>query len=146
MRERPKETEFLCFTIEQSCFAIPVRSVVKITPMMAFSPLESKSESCLGMVVLHGRPAHLLDVSSRLGLPPRGIDPGKMIIFIEDGGPLVGVIVDDLREIIRVGRANVAEGMSSELISAVVRVEGEMMSILNPKAITRMVKDGKEPG
>ena len=141
MRERPKETEFLCFTIEQSCFAIPVRSVVKITPMMAFSPLESKSESCLGMVVLHGRPAHLLDISPRLNLPPRGVDPQKMIIFIEDGGPLVGVIVDDLKEIIRVGGANVVEGVSSELISAMARVEDEMIPILNPKAITEMVKD-----
>ncbi|HID56411.1 TPA: chemotaxis protein CheW [Candidatus Poribacteria bacterium] len=146
MMGRSEGMELLCFTIERNCFALPIRSVVKITPMMAFSPLESGSEGCLGMVVLHGRPAYLLDISPRLNLPPRGVDPERMILFIEDGGPLVGVIVDDIKEIVRIEREDIVEGISSKLISALARVEGEMIPILNPKAIREMLEDEGECG
>ncbi|RKY05237.1 hypothetical protein DRP77_01595 [Candidatus Poribacteria bacterium] len=129
---------FLCFSIDDNLLAIPIGSAVKVTRMMAFSPIDSDVEGVMGVVNLHGRTAYLLDISPKLGLPPRDPSPDKIVVFLEEDGVLVGVIADDLKGIFE---AEAVDGMAplSNLIEAFIPGD-DMIALLNPKAITGMVK------
>jgi chemotaxis signal transduction protein len=140
MRQGHESVDLLCFLIENNCFALPIHSIAKVTQMMAFSPLKADIEGCLGMVVLHGRPAYLLDISSMLNLPPREIDPDKLIIFIEEGEAVAGMVVDELKEICQINGTDLVETRSSKLISGVVTLRDEAIPILNPNTIMEMVR------
>ena len=136
-----EELHVLCFSLDDNLFALPVRSIVKVTQMMAYNPVDLDVEGIVGMVNLHGKEAYLVDISTRLKLPPRELTPEKVIIFLEDSGVLSGIVADELKEIYELDREKLNRSkLSSKLISSVLLLNGEAVALLSPEAITGMVK------
>lgn len=139
----------LVATVDGMLFAIPARCVVEIARVSALAPvLGASSAGVMGTADVRGRTASVLDLRHRLGLPASPPVIEDEIVFLEDDGRLVGLLVDDvldLRDIppdaVEVPPAQVA---ADGLVVGLARTEAGLVRVLDVAALVHA--SGAPPG
>lgn len=86
--------EVLAFEVDGQRYGLPASVVREIVRVVAITPLPRSSGGGEGVVDVRGEPVEILDLRSRLGLPPAPVDPEQHLIFASVGGRLIGLRVD----------------------------------------------------
>lgn len=90
----------LVFCIDGREHGVAVEDVVEVLRMVASTPLPEAPPWLGGVINFRGRVIPLIDVSSRLGAPTRPRDLStRIIVVLADESP-VGLIVDDVVEVL----------------------------------------------
>jgi purine-binding chemotaxis protein CheW len=108
--------------LDEMRLALPLDSVVEVLPAMAYAPLPTAPEVVLGVANVRGDTLPLLDLRTRLGVPPRPHDPDDHVVVCLIGDRRVGVWLDrvlgleelddhDVVEVGEVARAEHVEGV-----------------------------------
>lgn len=89
------------FRLERQLYALPIAPVVKITEMVAVTPLPQVHPAVRGIINWQGALAPVIDLRCYLGLPdvPPGAD--THIILAQVGGRLAGLIVDTVLDVLQ---------------------------------------------
>jgi purine-binding chemotaxis protein CheW len=96
------------FTLDEDRWALPVRAVERVLPMVAVSPLPRAPRITLGVINVHGTALPVLDLRLRLGRPPRAPEVDAHMVVARTARRLVVLPVDRVLGVQEVSRSAVA--------------------------------------
>jgi purine-binding chemotaxis protein CheW len=124
----------LLFTAANRTCACEIGSVREIIPYRRATRLPGAPSYVIGLINLRGSIVTVLDLGMRLGGAPMDQQRGS-IILVESEGRVVGLGVDELRDVQRVSRAAIEEAdddpASEGLVCGVLRADGDVAVLLD---------------
>jgi purine-binding chemotaxis protein CheW len=100
---REELRQLLIFEVAGSAYAVPVESVREIVRIRPITPVPRVSQDVRGVIALRGEIVQVVDLRRRLSLPPAEPARQNRIVVVHlDDGRVAGVLVDAVREVLRV--------------------------------------------
>lgn len=93
-------TEFVTFFLEQELYAVPIFLVHDIKEMLPYSRLPNQPPFVFGVVNLRGNVVPVFDLRRILGLPVRPFDRKTVILILDIGGKITGLVVDAISDVV----------------------------------------------
>ena len=127
--------QLLVFGLDRGVYAIAVERIREIVRMRAPTRLPRSPEWLLGVVALRGEVVEIVDLRLRLGMPAAVPDRASRIIVLHgDGERSAGILVDSVKEVLRVPESEMMPAQGLDLLSAVevFARNGEFVSIIDP--------------
>jgi chemotaxis signal transduction protein len=126
--------ELLAFTLDGDPYAISVEWAREIVRLQAITPMPRVPPEIRGVISLRGEIVQVLDLSLRLGVQTR--EPtrtSRIIVLHGDHGSVTGLLVDSVREVVRVAEEAIQPPPTgeSDSVEALCRQDGEFISLLN---------------
>lgn len=133
--------ELVSFAVEGQEYALPIDQVQEIVQApAAVSQIPNADAKVLGVMDLRGRLLPVVSMRRVFGLPVTPLEPQNRIVVVSLDGGVVGVVMDTVREVLRVPQDLVAElppviangGRATE-VEAVCRLDGgkRLVSVLS---------------
>jgi purine-binding chemotaxis protein CheW len=128
--------ELMAFRIGAQEFCIDIVSVREIRGWTPATPLPHSPQFVRGVINLRGAVLPIVDLAARLGLG--SVDPSSrhVIIVVQVGRQIVGLLVDAVLEILTVPDGaiqptpNVASEMAQTFVRGVLALDGRMISFV----------------
>jgi purine-binding chemotaxis protein CheW len=135
--------QLLTFLIGRDEYAISILRVREIAEYRTVTPVPMRPRWMRGVMNLRGIVVPVVDLGAKLGLPETTVSRFTCLIVVEldvEGErTVIAVMVDAVRRVIDVAPEDVREapsfGMSLDCIPGLVRVEGELIILLDLPAI-----------
>jgi purine-binding chemotaxis protein CheW len=126
--------ELLVFTAGGSAYAIPVERVREIVRMRRLTPVPRVPAVIAGVIALRGEVVQVLDLRLHLGLA--ACETGRrtrIIVLHGDDDRVAGILVDSVREVMRVPETDLRPAMAGEgdAVSELFLSGEEFVSILD---------------
>jgi purine-binding chemotaxis protein CheW len=129
--------QLVVFSLGAEEYALPIAAVHEIIRFSEPRSVASDVAWIRGVIGLRGKIIPIFDLAARLGLAGGDDDaPGKIVI-LETGGGQVGVMVDEVEEVLTVG-ADVLEPVptaSTDTIEAIAKIDDRLVILLNPEGL-----------
>jgi len=136
------EEQFLTFRLDGQEYGIAILKVQEIKGWDKMTPIPNSPPYVKGVLNLRGVIVPVFDLRLRFGLPEAARDAFTVIIVVNIGGRLAGIVVDAVSDVINVGAeqqcaAPAYEGQQNrEFIKGLAQVEDKLLILLD---IDRMV-------
>jgi purine-binding chemotaxis protein CheW len=127
------EQQIVVFALSAEEYALPIENVQEIIRYAEPRAVASPEPSIRGLISLRGKIVPVVDLALRLGLVAEPADEQKIVIVELDGGT-VGVVVDDVEEVLTIDASQLDEvpGASSDAIDAIAKLGDRLVALLNP--------------
>src|ERR1700722_19803996 len=129
----------LLFTVGGRACACELDAVREIVPFRRATRLPGTPPYVTGLINLRGTILTVIDLGLRLGGAPVDREKGS-IVLAQSGSKIIGLGVDELRDVHRVLRSDIepADGAVGDgLVSGVLRANGDVAVLLDVPAIVR---------
>lgn len=129
--------QFVSFLLEEVEFGINILSVHEILRMPEITRLPNTPDFIKGVINLRGNVIPIVDVRIRFDFPSGQITDLTRVIVVETGEKLVGLLVDNVYQVVRLPEGNIdppsdlIEGVSEEFITGIGRMRDRLIVILN---------------
>ena len=125
--------QLLTFELDGAAYAIPVDRVREVVRMRPVTPIPRVSKNVRGVISLRGEIIQVVDLRRRLSLEP--IEPTRrtrIIVAHHSDGQLAAMLVDDVREVMRVAADTIRPVTASDsgAIEALCARGDEFVSII----------------
>ena len=100
----PTAVQLCTFRVSGEDFAIDIMRVREIIPPAPLTPVPGAPAHVAGVFRLHGVVIPVVDLCRRLGLAPAAASRRAKIIVVRVAGRLLGLMVDEVLEVLRIGR------------------------------------------
>jgi len=132
--------QVLSFEVGAQTYCVPVGTVREIRGVTPPTPLPDAPPHVRGVINLRGQVMPVIDLSARLGKGPAQDGPRQVIIVVENGRDVAGLLVDAVCDSFIVEASQISPPPSvgdeaSALVSAVVTTESAMVVLLTVDAI-----------
>lgn len=97
--------EFLAFRLAGRRFAVASAKVERVVRAAAVTPLPQAPAVVLGVVDVAGEIVPVMDMRSRLGSPPKELQPEDLFLFARSGERRIALVVDAIDDLVRIGAA-----------------------------------------
>jgi purine-binding chemotaxis protein CheW len=124
--------QLVVFSLAGEEYALPIGAVHEIIRFTEPRSVASEADWIRGVIGLRGKIIPIFDLGARLQLATGGREPGKIVI-LEAGTSQVGVMVDDVEEVLTV-TSDQLEPLPTdggEVIEAVAKIEDRLVILLN---------------
>lgn len=128
--------QLVVFSLGSEEYALPIGAVHEIIRYSEPRAVASDVPWIRGVIGLRGKIIPIFDLAARMGLEPTGSEPGKIVI-VESGAAQVGVMVDEVEEVMTVG-AEALEDVptaSRESIEAIAKIGDRLVVLLNAEGL-----------
>lgn len=129
--------QLVTFKIGNEEFGVDIFKVREINKMMQITKVPESPMYVEGVVNLRGNVTPIVDLRKRLGLVQNETTEKTSIIVVELGKTAVGLIVDEVKEVLRI-QASITEpppelvaGVNSEYITSVAKLEDRLLILLD---------------
>ena len=125
------------FLLNDIEYGIDILTVHEILTMRDITRLPNVPSFIKGVINLRGNVIPVVDVRERFNFPKGDITDLTRIIVVETNGKLVGLIVDNVHQVVRLPLNNIDsptgffQGVSDEFLSGVGRLKDRLIIILN---------------
>ena len=129
--------ELIAFAVGEQEFCIDVMSVREIRGWTPATTLPHSQAFVRGVINLRGAVLPIMDLAVRLGFPPAETMARHVIIVVQIGSQVVGLLVDAVSDILTVkdeevlSPPDVASDMAKRFVSGLLAMDGRMISILS---------------
>jgi purine-binding chemotaxis protein CheW len=129
--------ELIAFAVGKQEFCIDVMSVREIRGWTPATVLPHSQPFVRGVINLRGAVLPIMDLSVRLGFPPAEAMGRHVIIVVQIGTQVVGLLVDAVSDILTVNSSeimpppDVASEMAKRFVCGLLAMEGRMIGILS---------------
>src|SRR3989344_1328455 len=136
------EEQFLTFRLHGQDYGIAILKVQEIKGWDKMTPIPNSPLYVKGVLNLRGVIVPVFDLRLRFGLPEAARDAFTVIIVVNIGGRLAGIVVDAVSDVINIGAeqqcaAPEYEGQQNrEFIMGLAQADGKLLILLD---IDRMV-------
>jgi purine-binding chemotaxis protein CheW len=127
--------QLVVFSLGSEEYALPIGSVSEIIRYLEPRSVVSEIAWIRGVIGLRGKIVPIYDLGARLGLQVDS-EPGKIVI-VETGTEQVGVMVDDVEEVLTVAQDQLEEVPSadSQAFNSIAKVGDRLVILLNPEGL-----------
>jgi purine-binding chemotaxis protein CheW len=127
--------QLVVFSLGEEEYALPIRHVQEIIRYTEPRSVVSDAAWIRGVIGLRGKIVPIYDLAARLGLVVDS-ESGKIVI-VETGAEQVGVMVDDVEEVLTVSIDQLEEVPSAgaACIQAIAKVGDRLVVLLDPDGI-----------
>jgi purine-binding chemotaxis protein CheW len=125
--------QLVVFSLGAEEYALPIGAVHEIIRFTEPRAVASDADWIRGVIGLRGKIIPIFDLAARMGLPAiPGAEPGKIVI-VSSGAGQVGVIVDDVEEVLTVEASQLEDVPTAnrESIEAIAKIEDRLVVLLN---------------
>jgi purine-binding chemotaxis protein CheW len=128
--------QLVVFSLGSEEYALPIGSVHEIIRFTEPRTVASEAAWIRGVIGLRGKIIPIFDLASRMELDTAGSEPGKIVI-VESGTGQVGVMVDEVEEVLTVSSEQLEDvpSAASDAIEAIAKIEDRLVIPLNPAAL-----------
>lgn len=136
------EEQFLTFRLDEQEYGIAILKVQEIKGWDKMTPIPNSPPYVKGVLNLRGVIVPVFDLRLRFGLPEAARSAFTVIVVVNIGGRLAGIVVDAVSDVINVGAeqqcaAPAYEGQQNrEFIKGLAQVDGKLLILLD---IDRMI-------
>ena len=116
-----KEMQLVIFKIGKEEFGVPISEVREIVRLIPITPVPRAPDFVEGVVNLRGQILAIIDLAKRLNLAPSPRSDKSRIIVVEFEGNIIGMIVDEVMEVLRLSSDNIDK--APELITTEIHEE-----------------------
>ena len=135
--------QLVVFSLGTEEYALPIGSVHEIIRYTEPRTVASDAEWIRGVIGLRGKIIPIFDLAARMALDNVGSEPGKIVI-VESGTGQVGVMVDDVEEVLTVAPEQLEDvpSATSDAIEAIAKIDDRLVVLLNTSGLfTREVAE-----
>ncbi|MEI4485937.1 chemotaxis protein CheW [Frigidibacter sp. MR17.14] len=135
------ELELLSFRLAEQEYSVDIMSVREIRGWTRATPLPHSPHYMRGVINLRGTVLPVIDLASRLGMPPVEGDARNVIIVVQSEGQSVGLLVDAVSDILALPRdqlqppPEISADAAAGFIQALTIVEGRMIRVLDLSSV-----------
>lgn len=121
--------QFVVVTADKRRQLVRASDIQEIVSLMALTPMNGQSENCRGMANLRGEIIPVFDLDGA-SVP---LSPSRFILVTRLATGPVGLIVDEIHDVITVGDNHLARRpIGGGRTTLVARVEDDLLAILEP--------------
>jgi purine-binding chemotaxis protein CheW len=115
--------EFVAFRIGVQEFCIDIMSVREIRGWTPATPLPHAPSYVRGVINLRGSVLPIVDLAERLGFPPIEATARQVIIVVQFGGQIIGLLVDAVSDILTQSTENIqpTPDIATDVVKSFVR-------------------------
>lgn len=134
------EVQLVTFRVAAQEFAFDILQVERILRYEAPAALPGAPAFLEGMLAYDDAAVPIVDLRKRLGVAA-GVDDETRTIIILLGGDRVGVVVDQVREVIRIDAGRITappamvRGLAAEFIVGIAPLDDRMLILLNVRRL-----------
>lgn len=127
--------QLVVFSLGNEEYALPIGSVHEIIRYTEPRSVASDSRWIRGVIGLRGKIIPIFDLASRMGVEAKDSD-GKIVI-VESAGGQVGVVVDEVEEVLTVASDQLEHVPTAdgESIEAIAKIGDRLVILLNPQGL-----------
>ncbi len=139
-----RRTELLSVRIGAQEFAMDIRSIREIRGWIDSTHLPHAPSFIKGMINLRGTVLVVIDLAERLGLPAQAPSPASVVVVVEHGDKVAGLLVDAVCDIITVTddmrqpTPDTGTGTPRAFVEGLIMMENRIVSIV---AIAALMPD-----
>ncbi|HQQ51909.1 MAG TPA: chemotaxis protein CheW [Spirochaetota bacterium] len=128
--------QLVSFKLDKIEYGIDILSVHEILRIPEITRLPNAPDYIKGVINLRGNVIPVVDIRMRFGMPSAPVTELSRIIVVEIGEKLVGLMVDNVYQVIRLSRSRIdephelIEGISTEFINGIGRLQDRLIVIL----------------
>ena len=137
------EALYLSFALAAQAYAVPILQVQEIREWTKVTPLPNSPRHVKGVLNLRGTIVPIVDMRLRFQLEERPYDSFTVIVVVNVGGRLAGLVVDTVSDVLRIGaneRCTMVEfeGQANRaFIEGLAQVDGRLLVLLD---VERLLK------
>lgn len=132
---------FVMVTIGGNRKLASIQELQEVVPLLALSAIEDPSGNCRGMANLRGEIVPVFDLAG----PNARLSPNRSILVYRIESGLIGLIVDDIEDVIEAPRHQVSTRVIGKGHTAsMVRLGEELLPVIRPSE--RLLEDGHDLG
>ncbi len=135
VEEEDEETlQAIAFMLDTEEYAVEINKIKEVIMTRSLTDVPRSPAGMMGVLSLRGTMVPILNLRSRLGLPPK--EDGERIIIVKDDEEFLGLLVDSVKHVVRIPTRNLEpsptlNAIDEELISAIGRYEGGSFILLD---------------
>jgi purine-binding chemotaxis protein CheW len=144
-RPMGESNQLLCVRLGDQEFALNIRAIREIRGWISSTPLPHAPSYIKGMINLRGSVLAIIDLAERLGLPSVPPNTTSVVVVIEEGARVIGLLVDAVSDIItateemRQVAPETGSAASRDYVEGLLMRDKQIISVLSIPAI--MPKD-----
>ncbi len=135
--------QLVTFEIGEEEYAIDILKVQEINKQLEITQLPNAPYYVKGIINLRGTVLPIVDLRTKLGIPPKENDSETRIIVVELNDSKIGFIVDKVNEVLRIPASitepppKIITGENSAIFNAVAKLEDRLIVLIDlEKAFT----------
>ncbi|HKQ29931.1 MAG TPA: chemotaxis protein CheW [Burkholderiales bacterium] len=131
------EALYLAFTLAGQDYAVPIQQVQEIRESSKVTPLPNSPRHIKGVLNLRGTIVPIVDMRLRFELNEKSQDASTVVVVVNVGGRLAGLVVDTVSDVLRVGSAERCamsefEGQAGRpFIEGLAQMNGRLLILLD---------------
>lgn len=114
----PRESELLTFKLGDEHYGIDILKVQEIRRYEAVTRIANAPAFLKGVINLRGNIVPIVDMRIRFGLPHAEYDRFTVVIILNVGHRVVGIVVDGVSDVVRLSADQVQPGPAMAVIDA----------------------------
>ena len=140
-----EDLHLVTFRVGTELFGVPISAVQEIVRVPAIARIPQSPDFVEGVINLRGRVITVIDMRKRLGQPALNIHDGEnkkaRILVVEADRRLVGVIVDEVAEVLRLAEDQtepappMVAGLSNQYIRGVGKLQDDLLILMEIEKI-----------
>ncbi|MFN7024853.1 MAG: chemotaxis protein CheW [Pseudorhizobium sp.] len=137
--------DIIAFRLRGQEFCVETTKVREIRGWVACTPIPKAPADVLGVINLRGEVVPIVDLARRLGMSPTAESERSAIIVAEVGPTIVGLLVDNVSDILTVSEHSIqpvpqmATQIAYRFAEGMITHEGGMICLLN---LARLLEQG----
>jgi chemotaxis signal transduction protein len=122
------------FNLADECFGVDVLQVREVLQNPDLTSVPGAGPACVGVTNLRGRIVSVLDLRQLLSLPPAAGGGSPHLLVVERGNRLIGLLVDDVGEVVstqvREDEITNSSAAGSDGLGAMIHRDGRFVVVL----------------
>ncbi|TGK50768.1 purine-binding chemotaxis protein CheW [Leptospira kanakyensis] len=138
------ENRFLIFSLADRSYGIEIKNITEIVGMQTITEIPDMPSFIKGVINLRGKVIALIDVRDRFRMANISYDEKTCIIILNIQNQLIGLIVDTVKEVIRINTQNIeeapkfGESENNRFVQSIAKINEDVKVLLN---IENLLKD-----
>ncbi|MDY6932360.1 MAG: chemotaxis protein CheW [Halobacteriota archaeon] len=137
-----EESQLVIFSLDDTIYGIDVKAVREITELREITAVPGSSYFVEGVTNLRGQVTKVIDLRKRFEMEEVERNKDGRIIIVEPDGMPVGIIVDNVIEVMRLGKGaiessvDLADDSTSNYVEGIAKLEdGTLMIVIDIEQI-----------
>lgn len=129
--------QLIVFTINAEEFGLDIERINSIEKMLDIFKIPNTPEYIEGLVNLRGKVHTVFNLRKRFNMPCPGFDENNKIIMTNTSASIVGIIVDEVKEIVRVEESDfeaapkALSNLRQKFLGGIAKIDSRIIMLLD---------------